>query len=261
MSTTSSDDEQSSSSMSFETAAVVSDNEGLIPPFSDLSLSENSLSELSLSETQPCIQSWGEFFVSRPLPGDGKHLLGGRGVGKPRGRAAGPYVVSRPSLRQTPTTYLLGRPQNHCCSSSQIVECEAKEYSGPGVYVLQKEDGSFYVGKSLNVAERLKQHANGTGASCAHGSVRRVPTTTSPIVDDLEAWERAETLTRMRHFGISRVRGWMYTTPKLSDSQREHAFQQVCEKHDLCRKCGNAGHFAAKCKVIVSVANRPAWAR
>jgi predicted GIY-YIG superfamily endonuclease len=168
--------------------------------------------------------------------------------------------VSRPSLRQMQTVFLLGRPYLDGGCEKETHSDDTKIDSGPGVYVLQKDDGTFYVGKSGNIAERLRQHANGTGASCAKGNVRRVNTMTPPISEDLEAWERAETLTRMRQYGISRVRGWMYTTPDLSESQREHAFQQVCEKHDLCRKCGNCGHFAVRCRVAISVATRPTWA-
>jgi predicted GIY-YIG superfamily endonuclease len=133
-----------------------------------------------------------------------------------------------------------------------------------GVYVLQKEDGSFYVGKSKNIANRLKQHIAGVGAVCALGSVFRVPAMTAPILNDFEAWERSETLARMRYHGISMVRGWMYTSEYLDDSQREHAFQQICEKCDLCRKCGGEGHFAAQCKLAAGCnffkKNRPAWA-
>jgi hypothetical protein len=66
--------------------------------------------------------------------------------------------------------------------------------------------------------------------------------------DDTEAWERAETLARMHRAGISKVRGWMFTAPELTEPQRETAFAQVCERFDLCRKCGRGGHFAAACR-------------
>jgi len=125
-----------------------------------------------------------------------------------------------------------------------------------GVYVLQRQDGGFYVGKSCNIKERMRQHAEGSGASCAKGSVRRVPPLT-PACDDLEAWERAEVLARMRKHGIGKVRGWMYTSQELSEGQREHAFSQVCEKYDLCRRCGHGGHFAARCQ---GRCQRPDWA-
>jgi hypothetical protein len=64
----------------------------------------------------------------------------------------------------------------------------------------------------------------------------------------MESWERAETLTRMFKHGIRRVRGWLYTTRFLSQSQVESAYQQICEKFDLCRKCGRNDHFIHQCK-------------
>jgi predicted GIY-YIG superfamily endonuclease len=155
--------------------------------------------------------------------------------------------------------------QIHQCSHNVLSEdselCVGE--SNSGVYVLKKQDGGFYVGKSENIVKRLKQHSDGVGAVCARGDVCRVPTMTIPISNDFEAWERSETLARMRYYGISRVRGWMYTSEYLDESQREHAFQQICEKFDLCRKCGCEGHFAAECRLSGSCNfyknNRPTW--
>lgn len=181
-------------------------------------------------------------FVSLPLP-EGVHTLGKNAVGKPRGRASF-HVVGKPSARSA--QFLLGRPMQ---KSLETLE--------GGVYVLARPDGSFYVGKSCNIKERMRQHAEGSGASCAKGPCRRVAPITQPT-EDLEAWERAEVLARMRKHGLGKVRGWMYTSPDLSEAQREHAFSQVCEKFDLCRRCGRAGHFAASCRVHGG--SRPEWA-
>jgi len=192
----------------------------------------------------------GDCFVSKPVA-EGVYTMSkvGRGggrhaVGKPQGRA-GHFVVGRPSARAA--QFLLGRPP-----AKTLAESEG------GVYVLQKPDGSFYVGKSGNIQERMRQHAEGSGAACAKGKCRRVPPLT-PASEDLEAWERAEVLARMKTHGVGKVRGWMYTTRELTEAQAEHAFSQVCEKYDLCRRCGRGGHFAASCRV--KGGERPAWAK
>lgn len=127
-----------------------------------------------------------------------------------------------------------------------------------GVYVLELDDGRYYVGKSHRIAERLRQHTEGEGAACAKGYRRRVTPLTARA-DDFEAWERAETLARMRRHGIGRVRGWMYTAPDMGEAQRDHAYQQVCERFDLCRRCGREGHFAANCAGGGQL-QRPRWA-
>jgi len=161
----------------------------------------------------------GDCFVSKPRE-DGvftlKHVGGdtrGRhAVGKPCGRASH-FVVGRPSARTA--QFLLGRPP-----SKAVEEVEG------GVYVLQKPDGSFYVGKSGNIKERLKQHKDGTGAACAKGRCRRVPPLT-PACDDLEAWERSEVLTRMYKHGVRNVRGWMFTTQELAEAEAEAEQQKL----------------------------------
>ena len=190
----------------------------------------------------------GDCFVSKPKA-DGVFTLkqigrGGGGkhaVGKPCGRA-GHFVVGRPSARTA--RFLLGRPPD-----------KAAETLEGGVYVLQRPDGLFYVGKSCNIQERLRQHREGTGAACAKGQCRRVPPMT-PACDDLEAWERSEVLARMYKHGVRSVRGWMFTSHDFSEGEAEQAFRQVCEKFDLCRRCGRRGHFAAECRAH----GRPEWA-
>ena len=117
-----------------------------------------------------------------------------------------------------------------------------------GVYVLAMPRGGYYVGKSMDIEARVRQHEGGSegGALCAKGFIRRVAPVT-PRQADTECWERTETLALMHRHGLGKVRGWLYTSRDLSPGQREHAFQQVCEKFDLCRTCGTAGHFAKAC--------------
>lgn len=79
------------------------------------------------------------------------------------------------------------------------------------------------------------------------GLISRVPTITQGSPDDLESWERNETLAQMHRRGIDRVRGWIFARRELDPSEREHAFTQVCHKFDLCLTCGRNSHFQDKC--------------
>ena len=155
--------------------------------------------------------------------------------------AGGASVVGRPRGADGPSVHVIGK---HTPAAATRALKGAQTESG--VYVLELPGGRYYVGKSGNVGGRLEQHRGGTGASCAEGFLRRLAPLTPPD-DDAEAWERAETLARMRRHGIARVRGWMFTAPALTEPQREAAFTQVCERFDLCRRCGRGGHFAASC--------------
>ena len=129
-----------------------------------------------------------------------------------------------------------------------------------GVYVLQGEGSQvFYVGKSSNIAARVEQHRTGDGGAAFSGLMGRftvVAPVTTGTVDDMESWERNETLQRMLTYGIDKVRGWMFTSVHLSDKQKEEAFRQICEKFDLCRQCGRASHFASECYA----SSKEAWA-
>ena len=120
-----------------------------------------------------------------------------------------------------------------------------------GVYVLQTLSGdapSFYVGKSSHIAKRVQDHRDGMGTPYLAGcDVARVPLCTAGSSDDLESWERNETLQRMLVFGIDNVRGWMFTDKHLQPADRRAAFAQICEKNDLCRRCGRDSHFKSNC--------------
>jgi predicted GIY-YIG superfamily endonuclease len=118
-----------------------------------------------------------------------------------------------------------------------------------GVYVLRYPDGHVYVGKAQDIDARIQQH-RAKQVSCTsmrRGAPEEVAPLTARMGDDHEAWERNETLAQMRAHGTERVRGWMYTAPVLTDEMEDSIQAQLCEKYDLCRRCGQSGHFAAQC--------------
>jgi hypothetical protein len=110
---------------------------------------------------------------------------------------------------------------------------------------------TFYVGKSWDIEKRLMEHAlKGNGAAAfakQMGKTSRIDTLTEGSDEDLESWERNETLHLMRIHGIQNVRGWMFTCIVMSEPQKQTAFQQICEKFDLCRRCGRSTHFVDRC--------------
>ena len=46
---------------------------------------------------------------------------------------------------------------------------------------------------------------------------------------------------------MDNVRGWIFTGATLTPPERASAVAQMCERFDLCRRCGRGGHFATAC--------------
>ena len=67
----------------------------------------------------------------------------------------------------------------------------------------------------------------------------------------------------MRAMSIHIVRGWKYTSERLTDAEMytpepvspirrapvRDAVTQIRERFDLCRRCGSAGHYASECSL------------
>lgn len=131
----------------------------------------------------------------------------------------------------------------------------ANQQSTRGVYVLKLDDGCVYVGKSENVDDRIDQHRSGnTGQSakwCSiHGTqhAQRMSTKCPPSGDDLDTWEKNETLVQMMHHGVDNVRGWAFTNKVLTYEQLVTIKTLIIEQADVCRACGHQGHFVSACK-------------
>jgi hypothetical protein len=81
------------------------------------------------------------------------------------------------------------------------------------------------------------------------GGVRKCLAPRVPPTDDLNDWERKETLVRMMIHGPEKVRGWEFTQPGPLTLEHCATIKTLMfGDGDLCRKCGGSGHFAAQCK-------------
>ena len=142
-------------------------------------------------------------------------------------------------------------------ASNMVSNMRRQDDRESGVYVLRlKEKGCngrpcFYVGKTSNKKSRIEQHIRG-GNQCAswvreHGGVEGVeePITTR---ESLCSWEQKETIERIMIHGFDNVRGWEWTSCRPFGRNDYVSFKVTAMgSGDLCRKCGNPGHFASNC--------------
>ena len=118
------------------------------------------------------------------------------------------------------------------------------------VYVLRLMGGRYYVGKTNNIAERLKQHQQGLGSGWtklySFVAVEKVYQKVSPFAEDMLTKEL------MSKHGIDNVRGGVYVTTVLSAMQRAGIEQEIRGALNQCLRCGAVGHFVSNCSKVMA---------
>ncbi len=112
------------------------------------------------------------------------------------------------------------------------------------IYVLQCENGKYYVGKTSNVDRRLAEHFSGAWGSdwtsyYPPQEVIEVENMTS------EFDEMKKTLEYMRRFGIDNVRGAQWSNINLTSQQKANIATSM--NTNGCFHCGEPGHFSNNC--------------
>jgi len=119
------------------------------------------------------------------------------------------------------------------------------------IYVLRLQGGKYYVGKSDNVLERIREHTNGGGSAWTRKyklmDVEKMIPNSSPFAEDAIVKEY------MARHGIDNVRGGTYVTEHLSESEHHHLQQEIWAANDCCKRCGRKGHFVNNCYAQTTV--------
>jgi cellular nucleic acid-binding protein len=114
------------------------------------------------------------------------------------------------------------------------------------LYVLQLEEGKWYVGKTDDILKRFEQHKSGRGSMWTK-EYKPIKITETRIVTSVHD-ETNVTKDLMKKYGIQNVRGGAYCQVELPDETEELIRHEIRSTNDKCFKCGKLGHFANKCK-------------
>lgn len=112
------------------------------------------------------------------------------------------------------------------------------------IYVLELENGKYYVGRTKNLEKRYKDHTLGKGCSYTKKyppiKIKETFYDKSPFDEDRYVIEY------MYLFGINNVRGGSYSMVNLSDIDIYSIKRKIWGALDCCFICGR-NHFSIRC--------------
>lgn len=116
------------------------------------------------------------------------------------------------------------------------------------IYVLELEQGKYYVGKTNNnrpVDERFEEHKQrGSSWTKMYKPIKTIQEIANADNHDEDKYTKIY----MEKYGIDNVRGGSYTQLILSESQIEAIEREFRTSQDKCYRCGHADHFSRECK-------------
>ena len=116
------------------------------------------------------------------------------------------------------------------------------------VYVLQLANNKYYVGKTTDVLKRFNEHKSGNGSAWTKLHAPKKILECRPLINNHD--ENNMTKDYMKKYGVENVRGGAYTQTSLPDTVKSVLNTELRSNTDTCYKCGEAGHFASRCKKV-----------
>jgi hypothetical protein len=127
------------------------------------------------------------------------------------------------------------------------------------IYILQLEQGKYYVGKTTNPTIRLTNHYESTGSAWTK---KYKPVQIYQIIPDCDNYDEDKyTKIYMEKFGIGNVRGGSFCQIELNNEVTKLIKKGINSSNDNCYHCSQPGHFANSCpntKISLSEAKQEA---
>lgn len=127
-----------------------------------------------------------------------------------------------------------------CVASSLIFSSDSFT-----IYVLQLQEGKYYVGATRKPLQRRLDEHQRQGATCAEWTKKY------PLIRCIDYYETndiheetTKTKNLMNQFGIDNVRGGAYSSMELSKEDRKTLNKEFDHDLGLCLRCKKPGHLA-----------------
>jgi len=124
-----------------------------------------------------------------------------------------------------------------------MAEIEKKYF----VYVLELQNGKYYVGKTSNAASRIAEHIKKLGSSWTK---KYKPKKIIKLYKNCDSFDEDKyTIMYMAIYGMDNVRGGSFCKLNLDHSDKIVIQKMVDSATDKCFKCGSLDHFANTCQI------------
>ena len=114
------------------------------------------------------------------------------------------------------------------------------------IYILQLEQGKYYIGKTNNPQFRIESHFNFNGSAW---TTKYKPIKIIKLIPNCDDYDEDKyTRIYMDKYGIQNVRGGSFVQIELDTSTITHLQQMSNGTNDKCFICSKEGHFAKDCE-------------